>query len=128
MSWVVVSWIAVAIAGALGAVARFLVSQAAIRRLGTRLPWGTVLVNVSGAFAAGAIGGLLTEAVLPAELGRVVAGGFLGAYTTFSTAMVETLQLREHAGSAAAITHLLAESLAALAAAGLGWWVVMLWT
>jgi len=119
------SWVAVAIAGGLGAAARFLVSQVAMERFGTRLPWGTVLVNVSGALAAGAIGGLLTQAVLPAEFGRVVAGGFLGAYTTFSTAMVETLQLRERAGTAAALGHLLAESLAALAAAGLGWWLVV---
>lgn len=119
------SWLAVAIAGALGATARFLVSQAAIARVGTRLPWGTVLVNVSGALAAGVVAGLVTEALLPAALGRVVAGGFLGAYTTFSTAMVETLQLRERDGSAAAIAHLLAESLAALAAAGLGWWLVV---
>ncbi len=119
------SWLAIAAAGALGAVARFLISQTAMQRLGTRLPWGTVLVNVSGALAAGVVTGLVTEALLPAALGRVVAGGFLGAYTTFSTAMVETLQLRERAGSAAAIAHLLAESLAALAAAGLGWWLVV---
>lgn len=118
------SWLAVAIAGALGAAARFLVSQAAIERVGARLPWGTVLVNVSGALAAGVVAGLVTEALLPAALGRVVAGGFLGAYTTFSTAMVETLQLRERDGSAAAIAVLLAESLAAVAAAGLGWWLV----
>jgi len=71
-----------ALAGGLGAVARFLVS--------TRLPmpYGTLLVNVTGAFALGLIG----ENV-------VLGTGFVGAYTTFSTWMLESEQLSKRAAA-----------------------------
>lgn len=115
-------WLGIALAGGLGAIARFLVSQALLAR--TTAPAGTIVVNLSGAGAAGAIAGLLAGGLLTEQVAIVVAGGFLGAYTTFSTAMYETLQLRARSGWFAAGTLVLGESLAALATAAGGWWLV----
>jgi CrcB protein len=92
-------WILLALAGGLGAVARFLVAA------WLPLPYGTLAVNVSGAFALGLLGDDF-----------VLGTGFVGAYTTFSTWMLETDRLPR---GAAALN--IAGSLAlGLAAAGLG--------
>jgi fluoride exporter len=86
---VVVTWLAVAAAGGAGAVARFLVDLAVSRAVPARFPLGTLAVNVTGSFAAGLVTGLAITGHLGIEVEIVVAGGFLGAYTTFSTAMVQ---------------------------------------
>ncbi|MFL5845424.1 MAG: fluoride efflux transporter FluC [Solirubrobacteraceae bacterium] len=73
------AWAGVAVLGGLGAVVRHLVDGAVAARTSPLLPWGILAVNVSGAFALGALGGRST----------VVAVGLLGAYTTFSTWMLQ---------------------------------------
>jgi CrcB protein len=77
--------------GGAGALARFLLDGAVAARLGRAFPFGTLAVNLSGAFVLGVLVG--------AELGRdayALAGtGFVGAYTTFSTWMLETHRLAE---------------------------------
>jgi fluoride exporter len=83
--------LAVGVAGGLGAVARFLLDGAVGRRLGRDLPFGTLAVNVSGAFALGVLAG----AVLTGDAYRIAATGFVGAYTTFSTWMFESHRLGE---------------------------------
>ncbi len=80
--------------GAAGAVARYLVSAAVQSRTGPGFPWGTLVVNLSGAFLLG----LLAEAAtrMPAltpEMRLLLATGFLGAFTTFSTLSLESLAL-----------------------------------
>lgn len=117
-------WVLVAIAGALGAASRFLVSQALLPRSSAQRPWGTLVVNVTGALAAGSIAAAVTARWLAPETAVVVAGGFLGAYTTFSTAMVEAVQLAQRRSGAAALALVVGESIAALVAAGVGWVVV----
>lgn len=84
-------WLAVAGAGGTGAVARFLVDLGVSRWLASRFPFGTLAVNVSGSFVAGMVAGLALAGHLGVEVGVIVAGGFLGAYTTFSTAMFQVL-------------------------------------
>jgi fluoride exporter len=88
-------WIGVAVLGALGSYARYALSGRA---------WGTFAVNVSGAFALGVLTGLEVTGDALLMLGT----GLLGAYTTFSTWIVED-------------RHLALSMLAGLAAAGLGW-------
>jgi fluoride exporter len=117
-------WMAVAVAGALGAVSRYLLDRAISTRLASRLPWGTLVVNVSGSLAAGAVAGLATTGMVEARLQLVVAGGFLGAYTTFSTAMMESALLLEQRLPARAVANLLVPALLAMAAALAGWWLV----
>lgn len=82
-------------AGALGALSRYGVSLWALRVLGSRLPWGTLLVNVVGCLLLGFL--LEASALLPlSKEARLALGtGFLGSFTTFSTFGVETLALVE---------------------------------
>ncbi len=88
--------LAIAGGGALGAVARFLVSTGVYRLLGREFPWGTLVVNVLGSFAMGLLFVLLLERSLMApELRSAILIGFLGSLTTFSTFSLETLTLME---------------------------------
>jgi CrcB protein len=124
VSWTGVAiWSSVALAGGFGAVCRVLVDHLVVSRAGARWPWGTGVVNVTGSFGAGVIGGWVTSG-LPVEVGVVVAGGFLGAYTTFSTAMVEVVRQVEAGKRGRALGALLAPLVLATAAAWLGWWLV----
>ena len=78
--------IAIAVAGAIGALARYGLEGLVSRRTSTAFPWGTFAVNVSGAFVLGLVFTLMTEqfTVAPWIRGAVTIG-LLGAYTTFST-------------------------------------------
>lgn len=97
-------WVGLATAGAAGAVCRYLVDLLLAPRLGRRFPWSTFAVNVSGSFLLGLVVGA-TGGLLPDEVGRVLAVGFCGAYTTFSTHMVDTWHLAADAGMAHAVTN-----------------------
>jgi fluoride exporter len=116
-------WTAVAVAGGLGAAARYLVDRAVTRRTMGWVPWGTWTINGSGSFAAGVVGGLATGG-MPDEVAVVVAGGFLGAYTTFSTAMVEAARRFEAGEHGRASVVLVLPLVLATAAAAAGWWLV----
>ncbi len=74
----------------LGAVLRFVMSGWINHRAGTEFPWGTLAVNVLGCFALGFLEGAARgDAVALFVLGR----GLLAGFTTFSTLMLETMNL-----------------------------------
>ena len=102
--------VALAVAGALGAYARFRVGGGIARRHPGAFPWGTFVVNLSGAFVLGALNG----AHVTGDWLLIAGTGFLGAYTTFSTWMVETI-------GDAGLVYLFASMAGGLATAGLGW-------
>ena len=86
----------VAIGGALGAASRYLVDGWVSDLTGGEFPWGTLAINASGAFVLGLLFALAVEAdVLPASIRGPVMIGFLGAYTTFSTYVLESFRLLE---------------------------------
>jgi CrcB protein len=92
------TWLLVGALGALGALARYGVSGVVQRRWRTTFPVGTLVVNLSGAFAAGLLLGIATGRSAP-DLVLLAGGvGFLGGYTTFSTWMVETVLAAESGG------------------------------
>lgn len=111
-------WIGAGVLGGAGAVARVLLDGAVTRRVGARLPWGTLAVNVVGAFALG----LLVRGGLDGGPLFLAGGGAIGAFTTFSTWMVETTALARGGRRRAAALNLLLGIGAGLAAAALGWW------
>jgi CrcB protein len=80
-------------AGALGALTRYLLGRFIAERAGSRFPLGTLLINVSGAFTIGLLFALTEHRMLPSALQVVLATGFLGGYTTFSTMSWEGVQL-----------------------------------
>ena len=107
-------------AGALGATARYLVHGVIQSRATGLFPFGTVVVNVSGSFAAGALAGLVLYQGLAPDVRTVVATGFLGAYTTFSSYAFETFGLVEDGAPRAAVGNALGSVAAGLAAATVG--------
>jgi fluoride exporter len=89
-AWV---WLAIAVAGAIGAPLRYLIDGAISDRVRSVFPWGTFVVNMSGSFALGLITGLVLYHAFPAD-GRLIIGvGLIGAYTTFSTFTFEAASL-----------------------------------
>jgi CrcB protein len=82
--------------GFAGAVARYLVDGWVTDATRGGFPWGTLAINLSGAFALGLLAALtIDRSILPSELRGPVMIGFLGAYTTFSTLTLETWRLME---------------------------------
>jgi CrcB protein len=113
MSFVMI-WLAVGVLGGLGAVARFLL-YSVISGGGVRIPLGTLAVNLSGTLALGVLAG----AALRGD-GYLLAGtATLGAYTTFSTWMLESERSGEH-GRAVLVVNVLISLLLGLAAVALG--------
>lgn len=103
--------------GSLGALARYALRE----RIGGRR--GTLAVNVLGSFLLGALAGLPGDS--PGAL--LVGVGFCGAFTTFSSFAVETVDLGESRGGRVAAGNALAHLVGALVAVGLGSAVAALW-
>jgi CrcB protein len=83
----------IAAGGAIGAVARYVVSAAIGHTFAGTFPLGTFVVNISGSFAIGVAYEFSSVVALPPLFRELAAIGFLGAYTTFSTLAVETNML-----------------------------------
>jgi CrcB protein len=86
----------IAMFGALGCVARYFLSGWTYEKMGWHFPWGTLSVNILGAFIIGLVMELgLRGALIPANLRIGLTIGFLGGLTTFSTFSYETFKLLE---------------------------------
>jgi fluoride exporter len=112
------AWTGLAAAGGCGAIARFLLDGAVSARSGRLLPYGTLAVNLTGAFVLGALGG----ADVGGDALRVAGTGFVGAYTTFSTWMLETHRLGEEGELRAAAANVGVPLALGLGAVALGRW------
>ena len=114
----------IALAGGLGALSRYLVDTAVERRNRSGFPLGTIVINVTGSFLLGLVAGWLLTGVL-GPLGAIAGTGFLGGYTTFSTASVEGVRLLRTGGGWSALLHAGGMLLAGLLAAALGLWLTV---
>ena len=83
--------VAVGVLGGIGAVGRFLLDGAVSARTAGRFPFGTLAVNLSGAFVLG----LFVGAALGGDEYRILGTGLIGGYTTYSTWALESHRLGE---------------------------------
>jgi CrcB protein len=91
-AWV---WVAIALAGAVGAPLRYVIDGMVSDPAPATFPWGTFVVNMSGSFVLGLVTGLVLYHAFPAN-GRLIIGvGLIGAYTTFSAFTFEAASLIE---------------------------------
>lgn len=113
--------VAIAIAGALGALARYGIGGLIVTRVGRTFPWETFVVNITGSFVLGFVFTLMTEQLTTASwLRAAVTIGFVGAYTTFSTLSFETYRLMEDGALGLAAANVLGSCAAGLLAVYLG--------
>lgn len=113
-------WLAVAVGGAIGAVARHGLSLATTRLLGAGFPWGTLLVNLLGCAAIGVAFVLLDERPGSPTLRALLMTGLLGGFTTFSAFALEAHGLAETGALGRATGYVLASVLLCLAGCWLG--------
>ena len=109
----------VAVGGALGAVARFLVGTGFARRLGTGWPWGTLFINLTGCFLIA----VFTARLSSPQWRYLLPIGFVGAYTTFSTYEYETMRLIQLGQPGGALAYVVASNVLGFGAVLLGSWV-----
>lgn len=98
----IIGTLLVALAGGLGAVARFVLDGLIRRRTSGAFPAGTLIINLTGSLLLGLLAGLVTGG-LSEQLQTVLGTGFLGGYTTFSSASVETVRLLQERRFRAAV-------------------------
>ena len=118
--------VAVALAGGVGAVLRFVVDAQVARLHDRSVPLGTLVVNATGSFLLGLLVALADRNAGLDPLVTVLGTGLLGGYTSFSTASVEAVTIAWREGvraAAAAAGHAAVMLLVSLVAAGLGLWV-----
>lgn len=113
--------LAIAAGGAVGALLRYWTSTAVHSRLGTAFPYGTLAVNVLGSLLMGFLYiWLIDRMAAGPALRAFLLIGVLGAFTTFSTFSMETLNLMEAGHPARALANVLVSVIVCVAAAGLG--------
>lgn len=116
-------FLAVALAGGLGAACRFVLDGLVRSRTSGAYPLGTMIINVTGSLLLGLLTGLGVAHLASDELVLVLGTGLLGGYTTFSTASMETVRLLQAGRYAASLLAGLGMLAASVAAAGLGLWL-----
>ena len=113
--------ILIGLGGFAGAIARYVVDGFVAERVAGAFPWGTLLVNLSGSFLLGALFALTVDrAILPADIRGPVLIGFIGAYTTFSTYMLESWQLIDSGAYELAVVNVVGSAVLGLVAVGAG--------
>lgn len=110
----------------MGALARYYLGLVMAQRVGVAFPYGTLLINVTGCLVLGLVGTLAVErsTIVTPEVRLLVAVGFCGAFTTFSTFGFETLSLLRAGDYAEAALYVLGSNVLGLVAVFLGFTLV----
>jgi CrcB protein len=114
----------IAFGGAIGALCRYWLGTAVHTMWPTKIPYGTLFINVSGSIVLGILYVLVSERqMLPMQWRPLAMVGFLGAFTTFSTFSVEVVNLIDNGHQFHAATYLLLSVVLAIGGAALGIWM-----
>jgi fluoride exporter len=117
----------VGLAGAVGALARYLLGRFIAERAGSQFPLGTLLINITGALLIGFLFAFTGRKLIMPALQLVLATGFLGGYTTFSTMSWEGVQLARGGSTRNSLLYFGSNVVLGLSAAALGllvgWWL-----
>lgn len=126
MSYAMSGLVSVILGSALGGVARYFVSGFVARRVGETFPWGTLIINVSGAFVIGIFGALAERnaALAISDAWLFAVTGFLGCYTTVSSFSLQTLSLARDGQTGSAAGYVALSAALCIAAAALGFALV----
>jgi CrcB protein len=119
--------ISVVLGSVLGGVARYFISGVVARRVGETFPWGTLFINVSGAFLIGIFAALAENSAsvfASPDLWLFVVTGFLGCYTTVSSFSLQTLALQRDGERGRAASYVVASVALCLGAVALGFTLV----
>jgi CrcB protein len=116
-------FLALALAGGLGAALRLVVDGLVQTRLRSSLPLGTLLINVVGSLLLGVLTGFTLAQWLPEAWHLVLGGGLMGGFTTFSTASYETVRLAQARRSLPAVVTGLGMLVVSVGCAFLGLWL-----
>ncbi|MCW2511638.1 MAG: crcB protein [Mycobacterium sp.] len=108
------------VAGAVGAVTRFLLDASIKGRWQSPFPLATVIINVTGSLLLGVLAGMVLFHGQPAAWQTVIGTGFCGGYTTFSTASFETVRLIQQNRRMLALLNALGSLVLSVAACGAG--------
>ena len=121
-------WLAIALGGALGAMARHGVSTLIFDASSQKFPYATLSVNVLGSFIMGVLFVVIIEkGLLPSEMRTVLMVGFLGAFTTFSTFSLDALGLWQNGHLFLALIYTLGTVFLCLAAILMAVWLTRLY-
>ncbi|HEC83657.1 MAG: fluoride efflux transporter CrcB [Candidatus Parabeggiatoa sp. nov. 2] len=112
--------LAIAAGGAIGALLRFWVSTSMYALLGREFPYGTLVVNVLGCLLMGFLYVFMLERFASVEWRAALLIGLLGAFTTFSTFSLETLNLLQGGEQIKALLNIFVSVLVCLLATWLG--------
>ncbi|QMW66088.1 fluoride efflux transporter CrcB [Mumia sp. ZJ1417] len=82
------------VSGGLGATVRYVVdAMIKAKTTHSKFPWSTAIINLTGSLVLGFLTGLVVSNIASTDVSAVIGTGFLGGYTTFSTASYETVNL-----------------------------------
>lgn len=118
------AWIAVAVGGALGSMARFWLTAMMMALTGPRFPWGTLLINVLGSFVIGLVAGFTLTPVRIAvhpDLRIFLMTGVCGGFTTFSAFSLQTLELMQNGDLVSALGYAVGSVVLCVVATYCGW-------
>ncbi|HEY7814052.1 MAG TPA: fluoride efflux transporter CrcB [Nakamurella sp.] len=109
-------WVGVVLIGGAGSVLRFLVDGMMSSRTGRAFPYGTLVVNISGAVVLG----LLTGLALSGDVALLAGTAAVGSYTTFSTWMLESQRLTEERQVRSALLNIVVSLVLGVTAGAIG--------
>lgn len=124
MSAALANYLAVAVGGALGSVARFWMTGFMTGLTGPRYPWGTLMINIAGSFVIGLVAGF---ALTPDRVGlhptvRIfLMTGICGGFTTFSAFSLQALELWQAGEIAASLAYMIGSVVMCVIATWAGW-------